>query len=78
MIEQKDFTPKELAKFNGVGGAQIYLSILGKVYDVSAKPDFYGPGSMYENFSGRDASRYVRNWIARDGSSILCERISYI
>ena len=59
MIEQRDFTPNQLSKFNGVNGAKIYLSILGKVYDVSSKPDFYGPGSMYENFSGRDASRLV-------------------
>lgn len=57
VIEQRDFTPKELAQFNGMNGSKIYLAIEGKVYDVSGKADFYGPGSMYENFSGRDASR---------------------
>jgi membrane-associated progesterone receptor component len=44
VIEIKDYTPKELAKFNGENGAPIYLAISGKVYDVSSKPDFYGPG----------------------------------
>ena len=58
VVIQRDFTPKELAKYNGLNGEQIYLAIAGKVYDVSSKPEFYGPGSMYENFSGRDASRY--------------------
>lgn len=57
VIVKKNFTPKELAKFNGVDGSKIYLAVSGNVYDVSSKPDFYGPGSMYQNFSGRDASR---------------------
>ncbi|KAJ3311970.1 hypothetical protein HDV04_003466 [Boothiomyces sp. JEL0838] len=57
VIELRDFTPKELVDFNGTDGKPIYLAVCGKVFDVSSKPDFYGPGSMYENFSGRDASR---------------------
>lgn len=55
--EPRVFTPRELAKYDGKDGALIYLSIKGQVFDVSSRPDFYGPGSMYENFSGRDASR---------------------
>jgi membrane-associated progesterone receptor component len=57
VIESRDFTPRELSEFNGVNSSKIYLAIKGKVYDVSSKPEFYGPGSMYENFSGRDTSR---------------------
>jgi membrane-associated progesterone receptor component len=57
VVELKRFTPKTLQRYNGTDQKEIYLSISGKVYDVSAKPEFYGPGSMYSNFAGRDASR---------------------
>jgi membrane-associated progesterone receptor component len=57
VIVKRNFTPKELSVFNGTNGQKIYIAINRNVYDVSSKPEFYGPGSMYENFSGRDASR---------------------
>jgi membrane-associated progesterone receptor component len=57
VVELREFTPKELAVYNGTDRKEIYLAISGKVYDVSSKPEFYGPGSMYANFAGRDASR---------------------
>ncbi|KAL5615554.1 hypothetical protein BROUX41_005597 [Berkeleyomyces rouxiae] len=40
-----------------VPGTPIYLAIRGRVFDVSARPELYGPGSSYANFAGRDASR---------------------
>lgn len=40
----------------GVDGAEIWLSILGEVYDVSAGVNHYAPGSSYGAFAGRDAS----------------------
>eukprot|EP00050_Salpingoeca_kvevrii_P006752 m.291410 g.291410 ORF g.291410 m.291410 type:complete len:250 (-) comp12467_c0_seq1:1183-1932(-) len=63
-LPQRDFTLEELAKYNGTnvseehnGAKPIYLALNGVVFDVSARPDFYGPGSGYAVFAGRDASR---------------------
>lgn len=40
----------------GVDGADIWLSIVGEVYDVTMGKDYYAPGSSYGAFAGRDAS----------------------
>lgn len=40
----------------GENDSEIWLSIVGKVYDVTAGRDFYGPGSGYSAFAGTDAS----------------------
>ncbi|KAI8902904.1 cytochrome b5-like heme/steroid binding domain-containing protein [Globomyces pollinis-pini] len=61
VIVIREFTPKELSEFNGVDGKPIYLAVKGEVFDVSSQPGFYGPGSSYENFAGRDASRGLAN-----------------
>jgi membrane-associated progesterone receptor component len=53
----RTFTPTTLLPFNGMGGASVYLAIRGRVFDVTAGKNFYGPGGPYENFAGRDASR---------------------
>ncbi|KAG8226073.1 hypothetical protein J437_LFUL006380 [Ladona fulva] len=50
--------PQELKEFNGKGaGGKLFLSILGRIFDVSRGGKFYGPGSHYHFFTGRDASR---------------------
>ncbi|EDV95109.1 neuferricin homolog [Drosophila grimshawi] len=51
------FTPAQLATYNGekVGG-DIYLALLGAVFDVSRGLKHYGPGCSYNYFAGRDAS----------------------
>lgn len=39
------YTAEELAQYtsdNPAGGGKIYMAILGEVFDVSAKPQFYG------------------------------------
>ncbi|KAH7106118.1 cytochrome b5 [Auriculariales sp. MPI-PUGE-AT-0066] len=51
------YTPKSLEVHNGVNGARILLAIKGAVFDVTNGGSFYGPGGMYGNFAGRDASR---------------------
>ncbi|UZJ52306.1 hypothetical protein CBS101457_001626 [Exobasidium rhododendri] len=55
---QRVFTPEELWQYNGVEeGKPVYLSILGKVYDVTSGRWIYGPRGSYSFFAGRDASR---------------------
>ncbi|XP_047117427.1 neuferricin [Schistocerca piceifrons] len=49
------FTLEDLKKFNGERG--LYLSIMGKVYDVGKENKHYKAGADYHFFTGRDASR---------------------
>ena len=52
------FTVKELEEFgSGTNGNPIYLSIFGRVYDVSKGEKFYGPNSNYAMFAGKDVTR---------------------
>ncbi|KAG9242228.1 cytochrome b5-like heme/steroid binding domain-containing protein, partial [Calycina marina] len=53
----RTFTPPTLAPHNGLLLPTVYLSVRGRVFDVSTGRNFYGPGGPYENFAGRDASR---------------------
>ena len=40
----KTYTPKTLFPFSGKDGGRILLAIKGKVFDVTAGRNFYGPG----------------------------------
>jgi membrane-associated progesterone receptor component len=51
------FTPRTLLPKNGTKGEPVYLSVRGKVFDVTSGRQFYGPGGPYSNFAGRDASK---------------------
>jgi membrane-associated progesterone receptor component len=53
----RDFTIEQLREFDGIDGKPIYISLRGDVYDCSAASDFYGEGSGYHCFAGREASR---------------------
>ena len=52
------FSLEQLRQYDGSKpNSPIYLAIRGKVYDVSTRSEFYGPGGAYHIFAGRDASR---------------------
>jgi membrane-associated progesterone receptor component len=51
------YNPVELSEYDGVKNKRILMGIRGRVYDVTAGSNFYGPGGPYGNFAGRDASR---------------------
>lgn len=46
------FTVEELSQFDGVHNKELYLSILGSVYDVSKGKKHYGPDGSYNYFVG--------------------------
>ena len=52
----KIVTEEELSRKTGKDGGDIWLSIMGEVYDVTSGRDFYGEGGSYSIFSGRDGS----------------------
>ncbi|KAJ1674125.1 Dihydrodipicolinate synthase [Spiromyces aspiralis] len=59
-IVLRDFTPHELAKYDGKDkneNNKVYLAIEGTVFDVTVSAKFYGPDGPYGIFAGRDASR---------------------
>ncbi|CAA9966318.1 hypothetical protein P3342_013148 [Pyrenophora teres f. teres] len=53
----RTFTPPTLFPYNGLNNMPVYLAVRGRVFDVTAGRNFYGPGGPYANFAGRDASR---------------------
>eukprot|EP00898_Chlorokybus_atmophyticus_P002613 jgi/Chlat1/3352/Chrsp23S03663 len=50
-------TAEELRSHDSSSGRELYLSILGSVFDVTAGDKFYGKKGGYRHFTGRDASR---------------------
>jgi len=51
-------TAEQLASMNGVTDTTpLYISIKGRIYDVSAAREMYGPGKSYYAFVGKDATR---------------------
>ncbi|KAJ1821654.1 Dihydrodipicolinate synthase [Coemansia sp. RSA 2598] len=69
---QRDFTPRELAAFDGKDeSTPLYIAVKGTVYDVSKSRGFYGPGGAYANFSGRDASRGLA--VSSFGTEVLAD-----
>jgi predicted heme/steroid binding protein len=54
----REFTPEELALYDGTEGRPIMLGMNGDVFDVTAKgAQFYGPGQAYSVFAARDSTR---------------------
>lgn len=56
-LEPKYYSVELLKTFDGTDGNPIFIAIKGKIYDVSERSDFYGPGAGYHLFAGRDATR---------------------
>ncbi|KAJ1506994.1 hypothetical protein HMI56_000340 [Coelomomyces lativittatus] len=56
--KERLFTPEELAQYDGTDLSKpIYLAVLGRVYDVTAGREYYGPEGGYHFFSGKDGGR---------------------
>jgi membrane-associated progesterone receptor component len=52
------FTLNELQEFgDGLDGNPIYISVFGRVYDVSAGEKYYGEDGSYGMFAGKDVTR---------------------
>lgn len=72
-------TREQLAEMDGFDGAPLYLSIKGRVYDVSAGARFYEEGKEYSNWVGKDASRSFgtgcRGGVDRTGMDCLSESL---
>lgn len=46
------FTTEELKQYNGIDANELYLAILGNVFDVTKGAKHYGPGQTYNVFVG--------------------------
>lgn len=51
--DQRLLTVEELANFDGIHSKELYLSILGSVYDVTKGVKHYGPDGSYNYFVGK-------------------------
>jgi predicted heme/steroid binding protein len=56
----KSFTGEELAKFDGTGGNPAYVAFNGKVYDVSAGPN-WDDGAHFEHLAGEDLTEVMQD-----------------
>jgi len=70
-------TQEELESKTGENGSEIWLSVLGEVYDVTAGESFYGKGKSYGAFSGTDCSVcYVSGIFTADEAAKHTDEIS--
>lgn len=51
--EIKEFTPEELAQYDGSNGRSAYVAVDGIVYDVSNNPA-WGGGTHFGVYAGKD------------------------
>ena len=57
-IPEQDLTRAQLLDYTGADSEKpILIAVDGTIYDVTAGSGFYGPGSAYNVFAGRDATR---------------------
>uniref|UniRef100_A0A7S4L1F9 Cytochrome b5 heme-binding domain-containing protein n=1 Tax=Paramoeba aestuarina TaxID=180227 RepID=A0A7S4L1F9_9EUKA len=56
-VPPQDMTIETLSRYDGRHGLGICLALKGTIFDVTSKPQFYGPGGGYSLFAGRECSR---------------------
>jgi len=47
---------EQIAQYRGLNGSRIFVSVCGRIFDVTAGADYYGPEGPYHCFTGADAS----------------------
>ncbi|KAJ3026192.1 UNVERIFIED_CONTAM: hypothetical protein HDU68_006066 [Siphonaria sp. JEL0065] len=58
MSPPRSMSLHELSQYNGTDPSKpIYLALRGAIYDVSSKPQLYGPGGECHMFAGKDVSK---------------------
>ena len=56
-VPAQDMSLETLGRYNGKQGLGICVAIKGNIYDVSSKPNFYGPNGPYGSFAGKNITR---------------------
>lgn len=75
--ELEEFTEEELSEYDGTDPDKpIYIAIDGKIYDVSAKPEYYGEGGVYNFLVGKEAAQIFED--EGIGTDIITERYTQI
>eukprot|EP00796_Vickermania_ingenoplastis_P001012 gene1012-603_t len=75
LIVPRGFTLKELEEWDGIQKPLAFMGIKGVVYSVSL--GFYGKGSPYNAFAGRDCSRHLgKTVVGRDEANADWTRLS--
>ena len=64
-------TPAELSLYDGKKRPQIYLAILGEIFDVSAGKQHYARGKSYAYFAGVDGTRAFQTGDASDANDSI-------
>ncbi|KAF5809770.1 putative cytochrome b5-like heme/steroid binding domain-containing protein [Helianthus annuus] len=62
-----ELTHDQLKQYDGTDPSKpIYISVKGRIFDVSTGKSFYGPGGSYALFAGKDASRALAKMSKND------------
>jgi predicted heme/steroid binding protein len=68
-MKMRTFTKKELAKYNGQDGAQVFIAYKGKVYDVSGSFLWQNGRHQVTHVAGKDLTEDLAQ--APHGSDLL-------
>jgi membrane-associated progesterone receptor component len=69
--EIKVFTKEELSNYDGIKESKIYISLKGKIYDVTEKKEMYSKGGELEKYAGKDVTYSLAKNI------LECEDVEY-